>query len=248
MAAHSNNTDKTQDTARQKGSALLFVLIGVVMFAALSFVIARGMRSQSTDALTAQTQGLSALDIMDYAQSIRNTVDRLRSKGCSENELSFEKSPFDGSDTPYVNASSPSDFSCFIFHPQGGNLTYKKPQDSLNGGVDWVFTWSNKVRGVGTDDPSNFSRNSVDLIAWLPYISLDVCTQINKKLNIPNPPPQDLGNVDYYAYRGLFISEQEILDAGNVLEGKHAACFEANTVFAGPENGGYHYYMVVLER
>lgn len=233
----------------ERGSIFFYILLGVALFGALAFTMSRNMRSQNTSAMSEKQAEIVALDIMAYAQEVERTVDRLRRRGCSENEISFEKAPFDGTDAAYVNSRSPSDFSCHVFHPRGGKLTYADPLPNVNDGTRWLYTWANIVPGIGKTNISGVGKfKSVDMLAILPYVSLNICNAINKQVGIDAPPPQDGGNYDYYEFIGVYQGGSAILDSGNRLEGKPTACFEADGIFGKSQNGGYHFYHVLLAR
>ncbi len=128
---------------KEKGSAFFYIILAIVLFATLAFTVSRGMRGKQTDAMSERKAEIIASDILGYTQKISQNVDRLRRNNCSESELSFSyDSDGDGnyqdSDDIYYNANSPSDLSCHIFHPSGGNIKPMKipeiPISELNSG------------------------------------------------------------------------------------------------------------------
>ena len=116
---------KPRDT--QKGSAFFYILLGVVLFGTLAFTVSRGMRGQQTEAMSDRQAELAAADIIAYGQKIMRAVDKLRRKGCSENEITFEDNnsiskKTNGTAFDYTNPNSPGDFSCHVFHESGGGV------------------------------------------------------------------------------------------------------------------------------
>lgn len=74
----------------QSGNVFIIILMGIVLFAVLSYTVARGRASETTDKLSAQKAALAAADIVNYAQRLERGVARLRQKSISENDISFE--------------------------------------------------------------------------------------------------------------------------------------------------------------
>ena len=229
----------------QKGSALFIILIAVALFAALSYVVSNMMRSGSSGTnLNEERAEIYASEALDYARNIRQTVQDLRiSNGCKDTDISFEATGLTG----YEHTPVATD-DCKVFHTSGGGMSYATPSADINDGVDWLFSGANQIQSIGTDDQGSFSHDSLEIIAWLPYISLDLCNALNEQLDIASPPPVDQVSADYIKFTGSYSASNEILDSGNILEGKMAACFQAADVFGGPSNGGYHFYQVLIAR
>ena len=110
----------------ETGNIFIIILVAIGLFAALAFTVSRGSNTKSTNLLTRKQAQLAASDIMNYAQNVARGVRRVQDKyNCSETEISFEPPPFDGS-TAYDNANAPGDFSCHVFHPSGGSVSYRE--------------------------------------------------------------------------------------------------------------------------
>lgn len=181
--------------AKQRGSALFFVLLGVILFAALSFVVARSMRSQSTKIMTDRQVEIMASDILSYAQNVQIAVNRLRQKGVSEGEICFYHP--DWGHVTYNGCSSETEKQ--VFHLQGGGAKFIKMHP------DWIdpsiantygeyglimYTGHDAVQGIGTDGNS---ADNQELLMAFPYVRPEICTYINKSLGLPyNPVPTDI--------------------------------------------------------
>lgn len=157
----------------EKGSALIFILIAVVLFAALSYTVANMMRggiSGGQTSINSERAGILAGEILDYARTIRQSVQELRiSNGCRDTEISFDNSIVAG----YANGTNTD---CQVFHSDGGDKTWVSPSDDLNDGDEWVFNGGNVVDEVGT--------MAADLILILPNIKQAVCEKINDRSGI----------------------------------------------------------------
>ena len=230
----------------ERGNAFFYILLGVILFAALAFMLSRGMRGQTTNNMSKRQVELAATDIINYAQKVSHAVDRLRRKGCSENDISF----YIAGNTElaqYKHTPEASD-ECKVFHPDGGNVEYQKKIDSKwNVGNIKFYTGTQAMTGVGTDD-------SPDLYFRLTFdggiSNYAICTEINKRLDIkktgsgPNSdsfiPYQD-GLWASSAFIGSFTDPAASTLSHTSLNGKNAYCAGHNTLAVS-------YYLVLLAR
>lgn len=218
----------------QEGSVLFYILLAVLLFAALSFTVSNMMRSGADPG--AEKKALIADEIMSYARTVRQAVQVLRvTNECGDAQFSFERSPFDGSDSDYVNAAAPLDFTCHVFHPKGGGVGYQ----TASTGNDWFFTSEFYIDDVGSGESE---------ISAVLRVERDVCLQINKKLNIEGA---DLSNYqddgsgaggELSAFDGAFTGSGEVLEA--VYKGKMTGCYKSVNTSAEE----YSFYQVLLAR
>ena len=130
MSFFEPKTSKNQGIkAKQRGSAIVWILIMVALFAALTYTMSEGSRTGESQ-LGDQQAGLAATEILDYGRNIKNAVQQLLINGCSDTEISFENDVVAG----YTNANAPTDKSCHVFHPNGGGMRYQGPNE------DWLRT------------------------------------------------------------------------------------------------------------
>lgn len=186
----------------QKGSVLFFILIAVALFAALSYVVSGMMRGGGSTDVSDEEAKIYAGEIIDYAGSVRQTVQDLRiSNNCSDTEISFENEFVSG----YANGT---DTACQIFDNDGGGMNWSSAASQFNDGTNWLFVASNVVDGVGSSDP--------DLILVLQNLNVSICTAINEKSGIT-----DLGTdtaIDFTQFTGTYASTQTIDSAdGNMM-------------------------------
>ena len=114
----------------QAGNVLFLILIAVVLFAALSYAVTSSSGSGGNKDTSEDKAKLYVAEITQYASAVRTAITWLTATSkCDDTELSFEGPPFDGSDVDYVNPNSPNDFSCHIFHPEGGGVSFRTPDD-----------------------------------------------------------------------------------------------------------------------
>ena len=217
----------------QAGNVFVIILGGVFLFCALMFNFYRS-GSKGTGNLTKQQAKIAAQDIISYANTVEGAVNRIRRKGCSENEINFSNAVVAG----YSNTDAPADGSCDIFSNAGGKIEYVTPQDSwldssyaaANPGnyATWRFVANNSVEGIDTP--------AVDLRITLNFLKQEVCTSINNLLGVDNPsdaPPVDENDG---SGGGLFVGAFVAAPADNIgddgghnLPGKATFCREGNS-------------------
>lgn len=226
----------------ESGNVFVFVVLGIVLFAALMFVVSRGM-TESPGALSDKKIKLAISDILDYAQKIERTVEKLQGRSISENDLSFENPVVAG----YTNASC-ADSGCKVFDPAGGGLSYLKPDENwldlaANPNRDWVFANADAYQDIGTTCPAN---SCVDLALILWPIKRELCMAINDQLGIDNPggsPPTD-ADIAGGQFTGSFNYAQTVGDeaGGAAFKGKDTGCFTQDA------NGVHFFYHILIAR
>lgn len=226
----------------ESGNVFVFVVLGIVLFAALMFVVSRGM-TESPGALSGKTAKLAAADMLDYAQKLERTVERLQQRSISENDLSFENPVVAG----YANGNC-VDSSCKVFDPAGGGLSYLKPNPdwldlAADANRDWVFANADAYQDIGTTCAAD-SCADLALILW--PIKKDLCVMINDQLGIDNPggnPPTDT-DIAGGQFTGSFNYAQTVGDeaGGAALKGKDTGCLTQTA------NGVHFFYHILISR
>lgn len=214
----------------QSGSVFLYILIGISLFAALSYTVSRGSRT-GTGTLTNEQAKLAAQEIIDYGNTVVNAVQKMKLRGCADTEISFENSV----DTDYANGNSPLDESCHIFSSEGAGLTFKILNSSISN-QNWLFAEGNRVEDVGSN-----TAGTVDLILALKGLSSSACIEINNLLNnnLTVNPPADTGAWAQDKFTGSYTATDVILNATDGLTGLNSACFE-------DDSADYVFYQVLI--
>lgn len=264
---HPHKTFQTPQTSR--GSALIIILVAVALFGALSYVVAGMMRADSgINAISEQQAGLHASAILSYASSVRRAVQDVRiSNGCEETQLSFEKPPFDNSDS-YRNANSPSDFSCHIFHPDGGGVSASQPSIELQDAVEaaarsgileeYLITASIQIPAVGTGDTATFGSDSeattdTEILLILPWLNERICRKINEDINVSDDTmPTFQSYTQFFAdhrakFVGVFPSNRSSAGNHTLIRAESSFCAYDPTPGSVP-GGGYHLYYTLMAR
>lgn len=198
---------------RQSGIAIGPILFVVAILAVLASAIAAGSGAFNSDtsAVSAKAQ---ATAILEYAEQVKMSVDRVLGHGCTDTQISFENPIVSG----YTNPNAPSDKSCHVFDVNGGGISWltlpanaldQAQHDSQNPTSSfgsYSIATSCGI-GLGTGTGSVFSYNatgfpcyyagagayesSSDLFVFAFWLRKDVCEEINKLAGISVMPGQD---------------------------------------------------------
>ncbi len=163
---------------------MMYILLAVVLIAALTAALSRG-GNVSHSSLSGQQTKIAAQEIIDYGNTVASAVQKLRLRGCAETQISFQNSTVAG----YTNGTNTS---CQVFHKDGGALSWKTPPaEFLNSAFSasagygtYIINGSNCVPDVGTD-AAGAGCAPPELIIMLPYIRDEIRTEINSILSAP---------------------------------------------------------------
>lgn len=243
------------------GNIIFIILIAIALFGGLSFALTKGFQGANETRITKQQAKAAATAIIKYGTDIQLAISRMQlNNDCSEEQISFERAPFDGSDTLYVNPNSPTDFSCHVFHPNGGGISYQVPSkdwlddaQSAQGDFGYqvfVSECVNSIGSSGTGTSCNAEGNDVpysELVFFTPYLKLDICNSINKLLGYDESTPlKDNSTLwaDLYKFKGTFRTSVVAIGPDG-WQGTMNRCLEGDV---NPPAGTYHYYQVLVPR
>lgn len=199
----------------QRGNVVIYILVAVALFGALAYVFMRGAKSGQGN-LTTQQAKLVAQELISYAGLLERAVDRVRTRGCSEEEISFQAAGNAG----YVNPDAPPEFNCHIFQASGGAMTSWQTFDSM-AGTPYV-TATHTVNGTETTDG--------DLVFFYDQVPVEVCNEINKQLDIDllGGLPADDTELTYTTFTGSYTAAAEVVNDGDVkIEDRNSGCYHA---------------------
>lgn len=237
-----------QDSA-QGGNVFIYIFLAVFLFGALMFTINRATQTTSNK-ISTNTAKAHAIEILDYAQRIRNGLERVQSKGVGEADISFENSYISGYEHTPVAPDKGK-----IFHPLGGKVVYKPPNpawldSSYSAGVHYGELYF--PRSTCADIEYNTCTNSglitkADFVLFIFYLKKEICIEINKLTGLGSSPVpiQDAGR--YTAinqrYQGVFTGTAGSMDL-NYYGGQIGGCI---TEGSGPDLG-YGFFYVLQQR
>jgi hypothetical protein len=235
---------------REAGSALFFILIGVALFAALSYTVAQMLRGGNPETISEQKSQLFADEILGYGRSLRQATQAVRINGCADMDLSFDNGTVGG----YAHMPDVAD-TCKIFNEGGGGMIYALPSESWLDAAqsaktlygEWYFPANVCVRGIGngTAGCESDSTDNEDILVILPYIKEQVCAAINNSLGLGTTIPVETADGWTTAntkFTGT-MADNTALDQTGVMAG----CFAgsgANT----PDANTYHFFQVLVTR
>jgi hypothetical protein len=147
----------------EKGNALIYVLIAIALFAALSMTFGRQSGSGESDSLNDDKAELYAVQLINYAGQAKSAVDQMLFSGTRIGALDFKLPNQAGFGTGAVNQ---------VYHPQGGGLTPGLISPEA-------------VAQVDTDPPAGWYMGRFNNVEWTKTTGQDVILvayQINKKV------------------------------------------------------------------
>ncbi|NCO03876.1 MAG: hypothetical protein GW903_06765 [Alphaproteobacteria bacterium] len=230
----------TQNHNTQSGAVFYYILLAVVLIAALTYFVARDNRA-SVGLLSDDQARITANEIIEYGNMLASTVQKLKLRGCSDIEISIQRdwngngSIQDDAGDNY-NPNAPSDKSCHIFDINGGNINFRDFSPYL-----YRISSTHRIESLGCSDPND---SCPELLFGLRHMSEIVCHAINKKLGFSNNMPFDssgaagfVGHTEYPPLGGTTIGDED-----PNLEGKTSACYLDN------DDDEYIFYQVLLVR
>jgi hypothetical protein len=178
------------------GSILFYILLAVVLFAALAYAVSGMMRGGADFGGTEQAR-LHAQALVDYTQKVKITVQDMRLSGVAAADLSFLKS----GDAGYTTAPHTKK----IFHTSGGgvpllNVLGAVVTDTLTP-VTGIYGTRMAIDDVGGADD--------EVIISVRGVRKDVCEQINRALTGATTIPSTGAN----NHNALFVTGASDLTA-----------------------------------
>jgi hypothetical protein len=219
------------------GNIMLYVLIGIALFAALSFVISR---ENKYDSGSSEKAALDAAQITSYAEKINGVVQNLMVQNhCRATQISF---------------TNPASGSCQVFDQSGagGGMVLQTPpaeavdnQSFVAAGSPaatqagkYIFEGNVCVSNIGTSCAASGSA----LVFIMPWVTQAVCAQINQiTSNSTTIPTVSANSFDGTTFIGTFATTYTLTTSGTT---NTSGCFKS-TAQTNPPGTGYHYYSVL---
>jgi type II secretory pathway pseudopilin PulG len=234
----------------ERGNALWFILLAIVLLGALTMLLSRSGSSVDQNADVEQMR-IKASQVMRYAKSIQSAVEQMKLNGVSENGISFQNST---TTTNYTNTSCDDDTDqnypdCRVFDVGGAGLVYMPPPPGTNGGAEWIFTGENNVGTTAKPIGTTAAGSGNDLIMLLPGANNALCLQINRDLDVDSSGtiPGDASGAAVTPFTGSYPAALNILDGDPTafeLDGHEAGCF----IDTAPNPDVTYFYFVLLAR
>ncbi|QQG36469.1 MAG: hypothetical protein HYS17_01360 [Micavibrio aeruginosavorus] len=164
----------------ERGNAMIYVLIAIVLFAALTLIVARQSDNSESGTLDTERVGIAATQIIQTSMQLKQGVDQMLYGGTDPANLDFVTP-----DTEPAFSAGPSHVNK-VFHPSGGGLVLQAlPAESLDQiSADPPARWY-----IGRFNNIEWSKTiAEDVIMVAHQISTPVCRAINQTL-LGNPTP-----------------------------------------------------------
>lgn len=246
-------TGRTGRDLPVRGNVLFIILIAIGLFAALAATV---MNSDGGGKSSAnESNELYAADIILFAESLEQGVNRLFTRGISENDLCFDLDGVTGGDVRYETNAACATPANKIFSPLGAGISYVAPSvrflDSSHSAKrfygEYLITDETSVTNV----PEGSPNQAVELMVLLPYVKRDLCVAINDRLNFwtkgAEPPvdgSQSIEDRDTYRYDGVFNYSRAISNGTN-FDRAYRGCYRQ---LAGQFPDAYIAYFVLRAR
>lgn len=221
----------------QKGNVLFFVLLGVALFAALSFAVTQGSRT-GTSTIDRERASLLASEFIQYGTAMEQGVSRMIiSKGVPDYGLDL----VDASTRNATANGTCTSEKCKLFSPQGGGI---QGRDMPQQAYDPAYTLAYATGSLGKMSPravgvSGVGSSENDLAGVWFGIKDEVCKEINRKLGIANWQTIPVATASS-VYSGTYTSfPSGGLITNPELVGKRAFCAYHTTSW-----GNYYYHML----
>ena len=159
----------------EAGNALIYVLIAIVLFAALSMTLTRQTDTNEAGTLSDDRAELYATQLISYSAQAKSAVDQMLFMGAAIDDLDF----MDPSDEDFSEGTQ-ADIIKRVFHPEGGGLIKGRiPAEAVNQSTSdpepgWYIGQFNNVEWTASED------DDVILVAY--QIKQEVCAKINEKI------------------------------------------------------------------
>lgn len=219
--------------SRERGNVFIFILLGVVLFAALMFTVSRGLNT-GTSTISGSLARNQAIDIINYTQQVERAVARLLEQGVSESDISFENAVVSGyAHSPVVSADAK------VFQQAsnlGVNWKSPDPQATYQGNNQWIFDGSWIVTGDGDDTRS-------ELGMYL-FVKRDVCAELNKQLGVTVDLSVSMGSgITYSKFTGTYADNPARTSANVPV----SFCYRGSAS-EGSQSGEYVFGHMLLAR
>ena len=220
------------DVNTESGNILIFVLIAVILFGALTYAFTQTTSGTGINTLERSQNRTRASEVIDYASDIKQAVSQIKLlNDCEPSEISFDYGSGDDVSTPahdYNNTNSSP--GCKVFDGEGGGVSYKKPRsqwlESSATTQDWLFNEVN-ISGVGSDKH--------DLLMHLREVRGPLCKQLNQELGV-GAPQSPAGDVTQNLYNDAFTGPNATASGID----QKTACVK--------QSGKFYFYKVLISR
>lgn len=234
------NQEHSQKNWSQGGNALIYVLIAVALFAALSMTLMRQTNDSEAGSLSDEKAEIYATQLIARAAQVKSAIDQMLFMGASVNELDFALPSAVGFDAGTVIYK--------VYHPQGGGVVPGRiPKEAQlpngnNPDPGWYMGRFNNV------DWTPSTADDVMLTAF--RISKEVCAKINKKITgSPAIPAIAVGIGQFLVDASLFSGSNAELTTNPSATPVCAACYNTGSLCVSNTSlDAYGFYTILADQ
>lgn len=236
----------------QNGSAIVYVFIGIILFAILMLAFVRGLKQSSSGGDTdTKTARVAASEIANYAKTVERAVNKMLMNRISESDLGFTNAvtTLDASGLAlYTGNPNCAAATCQIFDTGGGKVkplalppSYLIDNSALlatDPMAGAIFPNVVTIDSLGTAEP--------DLVLSFYGLTEPVCIAINDMFGVENPsghPPVENTTAAGDMFTGSFNSSTTLGDDVTDLANRSDFCYNPSA-----NNLIYVYQHVLIAR
>ena len=210
----------------EAGNALFLILIAVALFAALSYAVTSSGRGGS--GIDKEQYSIIAARMVQHFGSMEQAINRMKIiNGCSDEEISFEHAPLDGTDTARDNPVTGDNYECFIYHSDGGGVAEIEFADFFGSSATNTYynaIGRNSIDGVGTTGTSTDNADLHFLVELPPEIDrTEFCNIYNKGVGITVTPDDAIYGSP--VFQGVYGSGGVAVVSPGDIDGQITACY-----------------------
>lgn len=240
-----------------RGNVLFLILIAVVLFAALSYAVTQSSRGGGNT--TTETAKIQASELMNYVGLVRVAIQRMRASGVSEEDICFASSHSNWGHVSYgTSLAACSDEDGALFYAEGGGVPFMRPKQAWidpsipnTYGEYGAFTYTGIVHvvGIGTDGTDD---SNPELTFIFPYISKEMCAEVNKMVGLPYNPIPDEDDEFHIGTSGKRFNVSNKYDGdhswGSIIGDDNTDVVGYDMGCAREGAGAYYFWAVLIER
>jgi hypothetical protein len=232
-------TEAARDRAArgQSGNVLFYILIAIVLIAAVTVAMKRGGGEGSN--IDNEQAVIAASQVKQYASSLERGVDIMLHNGISESDIRFAYP-----DAPAAYGTITDKPERQEFAKEGGAVDYQSAVNNANDGSAWEFYATSHAPETGAPDKAA-------LMAVLPNIDEAVCRKINAMIGYTEQPVDD-GACVYTGATGRFAGSYDDSGGANTFDETTFSVKPATEACvrcgATASDYTYHYYHVLIAR
>ena len=224
--------DNSESRKNERGNVLIYVLIAIALFAALSFTLGRQTDTGEAGTISDDKLTLYATQMIDYAAQVKSVIDQMEFQGIRYDDMDFTLS----TDADFENQTTTRNIYK-VYHPAGGGLIDKPiPEDVLqavSSGAKWHLGRFNNVEWTPTTDQ--------EIILTAHQISEPLCKKLNTIITGSDAIPQLSGNIGTFFVDTSTNEDLENSDCNACID-KLSLCVENGT------GDAYSFYNIIVAR